>query len=490
MPTLDRILSITLFSLLLASVPSRVTCATKAPVPETLNRAEDGYRGIWYMNQPTKDQYVYKYSGGLGTYCAHHQPFAIYSREARKTFFCYGGTSRESNTRLWHMVACFDHATGRVPRPTLLLDKATDDAHDNPVLSIDPKGHIWIFSTSHGTSRPSLIHRSRRPFDVAEFERIHPTWTWDGAKAPLDNFSYFQVWPRAEGGFQAFFTKYGAPAKRTTFFVSSDDGSRWDAPVRIGAIHEGHYQCSAVSSKKSATAFNYHPKGKGLNWRTNLYYLETRDNGRTWLTASGQPVPMPLTEPDNAALVMDYGAQKLNVYLADIVFDTHDYPVITFVTSLGFEPGPKSEPRVTRAARWTGRRWEIRDIGPADHNYDMGSLFIEAAKDGDGETWRYIGPTEPGPQPWSCGGEISLLESGDQGASWKRIRAVTAASEHNHNYVRRPINAHPDFYALWADGNPLKPSKSKLYFCNRDGKAFVLPEIMTSDWQAPEPAAP
>ena len=24
----------------------------------------------------------------------------------------------------------------------------------------------------------------------------------------------------------------------------------------------------------------------------------------------------------------------------------------------------------------------------------------------------------------------------------------------NHNYVRRPIHAQPDFYALWADGDP------------------------------------
>lgn len=475
---------------ILASAPAPVISAAKPQVPDTLNRADDGYRGIWYMNQPTKDQYAYKYSGGLGTYCAHHQPFAIYSREANKTFFCYGGTSPDSNIRLWHMVACFDHATHRVSRPTLLLDKATDDAHDNPVISIDAKGHIWIFSTSHGTSRPSLIHRGKRPFDVSEFERIHATWTWENAEAPLDNFSYFQVWPKAAGGFQAFFTKYNAPVKRTTFFMSSDDGSHWAAPVRIGAIHEGHYQCSAASAKKSATSFNYHPNKKGLNWRTNLYYLETRDNGRTWLTASGQPVPIPLTEPDNAALVVDYETQKLNVYHADIVFDTRELPVIIFVTSLGFEPGPANQPRVTHCARWTGQQWDVRDIAPADHNYDMGSLFIEAAKTGDDEIWCFIGPTEPGPQPWSCGGEISLLQSTDRGASWQRIRAVTANSKQNHNYVRRPINAHPDFYALWADGNPLKPSKSRLYFCDRDGKAFILPERMNADWQAPEPLQP
>ena len=62
----------------------------------TLNEKDTGYRGIWYMNQPSNDEYVYKYSGGLGTYCAKHQPFAVYSPEANKTFFCYGGTSNDS----------------------------------------------------------------------------------------------------------------------------------------------------------------------------------------------------------------------------------------------------------------------------------------------------------------------------------------------------------------------------------------------------------
>ena len=28
----------------------------------------DGYHGIWYFNQPTKDEYRYQYSGGFATY--------------------------------------------------------------------------------------------------------------------------------------------------------------------------------------------------------------------------------------------------------------------------------------------------------------------------------------------------------------------------------------------------------------------------------------
>lgn len=67
--------------------------------------------------------------------------------------------SHASNSRhLLHMVSCFDHKTKTVPRPTVLLDKQTDDAHDNPVISVDADGHLWIFSTSHGRARPSYIH--------------------------------------------------------------------------------------------------------------------------------------------------------------------------------------------------------------------------------------------------------------------------------------------------------------------------------------------
>ena len=39
-----------------------------------------------------------------------------------------------------HMVSYFDHRSGTVPRPTILLDKQTDDAHDNPVISVDASG--------------------------------------------------------------------------------------------------------------------------------------------------------------------------------------------------------------------------------------------------------------------------------------------------------------------------------------------------------------
>src|SRR5437016_5745851 len=51
----------------------------------------DGYRGIWFtLGQFSK--HGDKYSGGLGTYTANHNPMAVYSPAADKTFFTYGGT--------------------------------------------------------------------------------------------------------------------------------------------------------------------------------------------------------------------------------------------------------------------------------------------------------------------------------------------------------------------------------------------------------------
>ena len=102
-------------------------------------RKADGYRGIWYQCGKQDGPYRYKYSGGLGTYCAKHRPFAIYAEKVNKTFFCYGGTDSENSTLL-HMVSYYDHSTGTVPRPTILMDKHTRDAHDNPVIAIDARG--------------------------------------------------------------------------------------------------------------------------------------------------------------------------------------------------------------------------------------------------------------------------------------------------------------------------------------------------------------
>ena len=455
--------------------------AMKAVAPVTLNQTASGYRGIWYHIGSTKDEFKYKYSGGLGTYCDSHYPQAVYCPQVRKTFFCYGGAPEDDSRRLLHLVSYYDHETGMVPQPTFLLDKQTNDAHDNPVISVDGDGHIWIFSTSHGRSRPSYVHRSKRPHDIAEFEFVPASRMVKSTRIPFDNFSYVQAFYEPSVGFTNFFTRYRDPAKRTTFVTTSADGIRWTEAVRLAAIEEGQYQVGAVGHGKIATYFNMHPKAKGVDWRTNVYYMESTDHGKTWQAADGTPLEVPLTSANNPALVHDYQAEGLLVYLKDLCFDTGGNPVIAYLTSKGHAPGPANDPRTLRVFRWTGKEWIDAPIASTDHNYDSLSLYLD-----DDQLWRAIAPTEPGPQPFGTGGEMMLWTSSDHGEHWTKERQLTSNSQFNHSYARRPINAHPDFYALWADGNARAPSKSSLYFCNQAGDVYRLPRTMTDSTAKPE----
>src|SRR5690606_35710398 len=119
--------------------------------------------------------------------------------------------------------------------------------------------------------------------------------------------------------------------------------------------------------------------------------------------------------------------------------------------------GPENGERILHTARWTDGDWQIRNVLTTDHNYDHGELYIEP----DG-TWRIIGPYLDGPQQYGTGGEVAVWTSTDEGATWAMVDQLTAGSRYNHTYVRRPLNAHDGFYALWADGDTLAASESRL----------------------------
>jgi BNR repeat-containing family member len=442
------------------SVAIRATVAAPAPTAE-------GYRGIWYMNQPTGDEYRYKYSGGLGTYPQQHTPIAIYSGTANKTFFCYGGSTGKPK-ELACMMSYFDHATGMLPRPRIVVIKQTNDAHENPTIQIDEAGHVWMFCGTHGPAKSSYIFRSTLPYSIDEFEQIAHT-----------NFSYSQPWVVPDKGFLFLHTRYTAGG-RLLHWMTSVDGREWSSPAPLATVAQGHYQISNRHGKRVATAFNYHPQEGGLNARTNLYYLETADMGKTWRTANRQTVVTPITEVHNAALVRDYEAAGKLVYLKDLNFDAAGRPVILYLTSNGYSPGPASGKREWFTAHWPGSKWQIRPFTTSDHNYDYGPLYVE-----NGE-WRIIAPTDRGPQPHGAGGEIVLWTSRDEGNTWTKRKEITRQSRLNHTYARRPVNAHPQFYTLWADGNPLEPSESRLYFTDRDGRhVWKLPEKMDGETAKP-----
>ncbi|MDQ8005892.1 MAG: BNR-4 repeat-containing protein [Pedobacter sp.] len=456
---------------------------------QTLNQKDSGYRGIWYSNQPSNDEYVYKYSGGLGTYPANHYPFSVYVKAVNKTFFCYGGADAEGTTLL-HTVSYFDHNTGMAPKPTVVLDKKTNNAHDNPVLNIDKDGYIWLFSTAHGTNSPSYVHKSVKPYDIETFVKVDVTKLVDGKVVSMDNFSYLQAWYQSNHGFLNLFTHYdrkvipNQPSKprRTISYMTSANGINYSEWKDLATIAEGHYQTSGKFGDKIATSFNFHPVKEGengLNYRTNLYYIQTRDFGKTWQNVKGQNLTIPLKEVQNDALVKDYQSLGLNVYINDLAFDNAGNPIILYITSKGYQAGPANAPYTWNTARYTGTDWEILPVTTSDNNYDMGSLVVD-----EKGTWLIIGPTATGPQAFNTGGEMVLWTSRNQGKSWKS-KKLTENSIYNHSYSRKPVNVHPDFFAFWADGHGRERSISRLYFADKKGNVYQLPTKMETDMVKP-----
>lgn len=465
------------------------------PDSTTSARRIDGYKGIWFtlgqfygkgtgdkpyarsLNKPVFP-YGDKYSGGLGTYTAKHTPLAIYCAAVDKTFFVYGGTTSASERHLLCMVSFYDHKTRHVPRPVVVHDKRTvNDPHDNPSLSVDAQGHLWIFVSGRARVRPGFKYRSAKPYSIDRFELVSE-----------EEITYPQPHYIADRGFLHLFTKY--TGIRELYWERSDDGKRWTDDLKLAGIREpghtrgGHYQTSARLDNKVGTFFNRHPNGN-VDQRTDVYYVQTSDLGETWTTVDGKSLACPLTQVDNPARVIDYASQKLNVYLKDMSFDRDGHPVLLYVTSRGHEPGPPNDPRRFRITRWDGNAWQTSTVCPTDHNYDMGSLYL------GNTSWTIRVPSSPGPQPYHGGGEIVTWQSVDRGGTWTEQQHLTRDSERNHNYARRPINAKDPFYVFWADGDPTRLSPSHLYFADSSGqRVWRLPYEMSDKSAEPELLTP
>lgn len=433
-----------------------------------------GYRGIWFTLGQFSE-FGDKYSGGLGTYTSHHVPMAVYAPAVQRTFFTYGGTPDAGRRYLLNMVGAYDHRTRTVVRPFVVHDKGVagvDDPHDNASLNLDEAGHLWLFVSGRGVSRPGFIYRSRQPYAIDDWEQVYE-----------GEFTYPQPWWIAGEGLVHLYTRYVAgegPRARELFFRKSADGRTWGEERALAAFG-GHYQVSHQRGRRIVSIFNRHPN-RNVDARTDLYFVQSHDAGETWTAVDGTPLALPLTTVDNPARVKAYSDEGKLVYVMDVTFDAEERPIILYVTSHDHRPGPAGDPRVWTVAHWTGTAWAFHEITAAGHNYDTGSLQL----DPDG-AWRLTAPTGTGPQLHGTGGEMAMWLSRDLGRTWTRERELTAQSVSNHGYARRPLGAHPDFHTYWADGNPDTLSPSRLYFTDREGTGvWRLPYVMEGETAAPE----
>ncbi|WP_025764656.1 BNR-4 repeat-containing protein [Dyadobacter tibetensis] len=427
----------------------------------------EGYKGIWFTLGQFSE-YGDKYSGGLGTYTAKHNPLAIYAPAVNKTFFVYGGTRNAKERHLLCMIGSFDHASQKVSKPVVVYDKnGVDDPHDNPSLALDQDGFLWVFVSGRGKTRPGMKYRSLKPYSTEGFEKISE-----------EEMTYPQPKYVPGKGFIHFFTKYSGV--RELYFETSADGITWTEDQKLAGIKRaedkksGHYQVTGQYGGKVVTFMNWHPDGD-VDLRTNLYYLQSTDMGRTWTTVDGRPVEVPLSDYDSPALLREYFGVKKNVYVKDVDFDEEGNPIALYVIGVGHRPGPDNGPRQWMVMHYNGKDWREHQITTSDHNYDMGSLLVE-----DG-VWTVVAPTTDTPQRWGAGGELVMWKSTDKGKTWKAVKNVTHNSRYNHNYVRKVMNGKEPFNYFWADGNPDSFTESRLYFGDKMGNVWELPYEMNGN---------
>ncbi len=430
----------------------------------------DGYKGIWFI-LGKMTEFGSKYSGGLGTYTAKHIPLSIYSEKANKTFFVYGGTTQEDKRYLLCMIGSFDHSTETVSKPVVVYDKnGVNDPHDNPSLAMDDDGYLWVFVSGRSKSRLGMKYRSDKPYSTDSFSLI-----------TQEEMTYPQPKYIVGNGFLNLFTKY--TGVRELYFETSKDGRTWLADQKLagmkmpGDAYSGHYQISGQLGEKIVFFCNWHPNGD-VDKRTNLYYYQTLDFGKTWTTATGEILNIPLKEVTNPGLVREYYSKGKNVYVKDVSFDENGNPIALYVVSNGSDPGPTKGLREWFVTYWDGKGWIDRKVTTSDHNYDMGSLITT------GKKWIVVAPVQNSPQQWGGGGEVVMYESTNKGISWKR-KQITKNSIQNHNYIRKSVSGKDPFLYFWADGNPFEFSKSQMYFGDSKGGIWKLPYDMKTDNEKP-----
>ncbi len=432
------------------------TTTATAPASQP-TAAADGFR-LWACpTPPVKGAAI---AGESEPPFSYRSPWAVYVPDVQKTFFVYVGAALQDNApdakpRPAILAAFYDHQSGTVARPVIVCQNPQTDGCPEAALTLDEQGYLHVF-VSNGPKGRSHIYRSHAPHAIDGFEDIFQA-----------SFINPQPWHLPKHGFLLVHLQ-PREGKNLLCFSTSPDGRAWSEPKVLADLAPGYRMVSGRYNEKVGVAFAYDEQP---GEPTDLFYLETRNFGSTWQTTSGAAVDLPLGKPDGPALIRDYRSTRRIVYPKDLNFDRMGNPTVVYMAA----PGPRSRVRQKRrvwyTARWF-RDWEITGLITSDHNLDAGCLHITQEYQ-----FRLIAPTHPGPQPDTAGGDILMWISDDQGRSWGRY-LLTADKQFNHQDARRPLDTSDDLYAFWVSGDMEKGGHGRIFFCNKRGAVFGLPEIM------------
>lgn len=425
------------------------------------------YNSIWYelpqyFRDPQTAESVPKYSGAMGTATDSHMPTAIYSQSSNKTFFTYSGYAPGSDQMAIY-VGCYNHQVKALcSLPTLITTKPAVDQHDNASILIDESNYIWVFVSGRASARNSIVYKSNNSGDISGFQQVN-----NGAFP--DNFTYPQPWQTLTNGKVLLHTQYAPmvglePQARELFITSAGQTNKM--------VEGGHYSMSYTLGDRIVLVYNS-LVGNDPDQRINLYYIESTDGGRTWKNKNGAPLSLPLSQFDQAAIVLN-GSDF--IYLKDLKIRADGNVAIAYVSSNFVDPTTPSgqfgrdinvmivRPDGITRVYTSGLNDYIAGQFEMNHNYssvmlDSQSDYIFASGYREGYSMRN-----------REGGNIRQFVLGNLNLGTQ----ITSDYMRHHNFMREVYGRTPqssiDFKFYWVSGHPTDSlSQTNLHYMGTSG---------------------
>lgn len=260
------------------------------------------------------------------------------------------------------------------------------DAHGNPSLYVDRRGHVHLFYGCHGGRMRHT--RSVQPLDIT---------AWREQPPPTPRATYPQSM-RLTDGTMCLLYRAGGHKEPWTLRTSTDDCKTWGRGERIIEMRLAPRDPQAAAyafffpgtdgrtihcfwnhkddnpGRINRGRMKKHPwrplKYKGLHeavYRYNMYYIRREANGK-WVNVAGETMKLPIGKvlADAKCMLFDSGDEF--AYPSRLADDAQNRPYIRIRTGVG-DWTSKAKPIVPFRNKYAAARdgkWRVADSLPAD----------------------------------------------------------------------------------------------------------------------------
>ena len=341
-----------------------------------------------------------------------------YKKNHDRTYFVYIADTFE------HRILYYDHDTKTWSSSVKIADCIEDDLHENPAMTIDNDGYIYVFYNDHDNMR---MKKSSNPEDIT---------SWDSAIDPTDGYgTYPKTFVDSSNTIYLLHMHHIGNSPDTLVLTkSTDGGSTWSTEDLIIDLDNDYaYVFKALIDSNDVIHLAFSIYDTSQSRRRDIFYMKSADGGNSWQKADGTSISIPAKEGDADKAYT--GSNAFNQGF-DLVLDSNNYPIMAY-----------SDAKVYGIVRWTGSSWESHSLGVSTDD-EFNNIRLQVINDTTYRAWLFTDASIPG-----RGGELQVWESTDNGVHWTKIRDVTKNSALLHRGVLIPADYTQEVEAIWNYGN-------------------------------------